>query len=180
MIFLDVDGVLADFAGAAAKLHGRHDPIHMWWPRGTYDMVGVLGLTDAEFWAPINDAGADFWAGLDVLPHVPVVLREIERTGLGFTLLTSPSHHPSSLHGKLAWIQRVFGSEFRDYLIGPPKHLCARTPGAILIDDFPANCQRFGDAGGMAVLFPALWNEYHADWSDPHHHVRNALEHMIR
>ena len=169
MIFLDVDGVIADFTGAAAVLHG-FDVEH--WPLGTYNMEDVLRIADSEFWAPINAAGAEFWASLDLLPWA----RELIDALPCFTLLTSPSHYPSSAHGKVAWIQRIFGSDFRDYLIGSPKHLLASYPGAILIDDFAANCDRFSAAGGRAVLFPAQWNHRYRHHRDPLSVVLPELE----
>jgi len=158
--FIDVDGVLADFAGAAAKLH-NYDIER--WPLGTYDMVDVLGISDDEFWAPIYCIGADFWENLETLPWAMDLVGALPR----FTLLTSPSGHPTEAHGKMAWIRRVFGSGFRDYMIGPNKHLCARHPGAVIVDDFPKNCERFVAAGGRAVLFPQRWNHRHEHHRNP-------------
>jgi hypothetical protein len=160
-VFLDVDGVIADFAGASAALHGR-GPSLDWWPLGAYDMAAAMGLSEPEFWAPINDAGADFWAGLAPLPWAEDLVQCIMRQCSGFTLLTSPSRHPSSAHGKVQWIHRMFGTGFRNYMIGSQKHLLSRWPGAILIDDFHANVAAFREHGGRAILFPQRWNANHS------------------
>lgn len=158
--FLDIDGVLADFAGAAAALHGR-DPSLDWWPTGHYDMARVLGMTDLEFWAPINECGSDFWASLGTLPWAQDLVQMVMCECSGFTLTTSPSRHPSSAHGKTEWIHRMFGSSFRNYMIGPPKHLLSKWPGAILIDDYHVNVATFREYGGRAILFPQKWNAHH-------------------
>jgi 5'(3')-deoxyribonucleotidase len=166
MIFLDVDGVLADFAGAAARLHGRTQPLDSWWPRGAYSMAAVLNISGDEFWAPINAAGSDFWRDLEVLPHFEAMIAALHPRR--FTLLTSPSREPSCLQGKLEWIHKVFGSKFRDYVITPRKHLLAHPLcGAILIDDLPSNCHDFEMAGGEAILFPTLYNKEHRYWDRP-------------
>jgi hypothetical protein len=43
-------------------------------------------------------------------------------------------------------------------MIGASKHLMAN-PKHLLIDDNARNCQKFSDAGGLAILFPQRWNE---------------------
>jgi len=165
-IFLDLDGVLADWATAAILLHGRDpDAVLGSWPAGTYDLADVLGISDNEMWRPINDAGASFWAELKPLPWYGDLLSLCMHTA-PTTILTSPSKDPSAAAGKTRWLQAVFGSGFRDYLIGPAKVACAY-PGAVLIDDADKNCESFVASaqgirtGGAAVVFPQRWNSKH-------------------
>jgi hypothetical protein len=165
-IFLDLDGVLADWASAAIRLHD-HDPISILaaWPVGTYDLADVLGISGNEMWRPINDAGASFWANLEPLPWCGDLMSLCQRTA-PTTILTSPSKDPAAAAGKTRWLQAVFGSSFCDYLIGPAKVACAY-PGAVLIDDADKNCETFVAnsqgvrTGGRSIVFPQPWNSKH-------------------
>ena len=49
------------------------------------------------------------------------------------------------------------GRRFRDFLVGPQKHLLARK-GHLLIDDTDATVDAFHASGGSAILFPQVWN----------------------
>jgi hypothetical protein len=121
----------------------------------------VLGISGNEMWRPINAAGADFWANLKPLPWCTELMTACTSIA-PTTILTSPSKDPRAAAGKTAWLQRVFGSSFRDYLIGPAKAACAHR-GAVLIDDSDEGCKAFEAAGGRAVVFPQPWNSGHAE-----------------
>jgi hypothetical protein len=172
-IFLDLDGVLADWASAAILLHD-HDPAAIIgsWPPGVYELAEVLGISGNEMWRPINSAGAAFWANLAQLPWCIDLMTAC--TGIApTTILTSPSKDPSAAAGKTQWMQSVFGSSFRDYLVGPAKAACAY-PGAVLVDDRDENCRSFVATpqgvrtGGAAIVFPQPWNSAHVvmPWTD--------------
>jgi hypothetical protein len=171
-ICLDMDGVLCDFLGPVSRLLGCEEKLADW-PRGMYGFDQALGRSNRAIWTAIDKAGYQFWADLppydwcrDLYQHC----RELAPT----VILTSPSMHVSSLKGKMCWLQRHFGREFREYLIGPPKHACAR-PGAVLIDDSDLNCDRFVEAGGYAIRFPRLWNSSHGESHDPLEFTRSRL-----
>lgn len=166
VIFLDVDSVLADWTAAAIAVHGL-DPssVYQEWEdmaragSRPWDLASVLGISTTKMWAPIHAAGHRFWADLEPFEWAQLLYlacAEVAPT----VLLTSPSKEPSSHSGKAEWIQRHFGRGFRDYLIGSPKHRCAR-PGAVLIDDSPEGCEKFEKAGGISILFPSVGNRLH-------------------
>lgn len=178
IIFLDVDEVLANWLAGAVCAWGLDfaDLVDEWaslTPR-PWDVFDVVPLTTSQGWQLIHARGADFWADLDPYPW----WRELYSACVDIAptyLLTSPSLDPSCAHGKTQWIQRHFGSSFRDYLIGGCKHACAR-PGALLIDDSPSNCKKFKAYGGEALLFPGIGNELHALRHDPLPHVFKELK----
>jgi hypothetical protein len=70
-IFLDLDGVLADFVGGARKRHRCDAPVTRW------DFFGDWNLTPEQFWMPLADA--EFWAGLDKTPECDAVVRLAEQ-----------------------------------------------------------------------------------------------------
>ena len=156
-IFLDLDGVLADWLSPAVRAHGRDpDEVLAAWPASTYDLAKVLGVSTNALWKPIHAQGAAFWEQLEPYPWVHDMVRGCQEFA-PTTILTSPSLDPMAAAGKVAWMQRVLGRDFRDFLIGPDKPSCAR-PGAVLIDDRDSGCEDFIAAGGNAVVFPQPWN----------------------
>ena len=58
-IYIDMDGVIADFAGSAAKVHNF--PIEK--AKTGQSIAESFGLTNKEFWSPIDDLGSLFWEG---------------------------------------------------------------------------------------------------------------------
>ena len=76
-IFLDLDGVLADFFHPALARHGRAD-LATAWPRGVRDMAETMGLTWEAFWAPLVAEGPAFWADLPPLPWMEGLLAAVD------------------------------------------------------------------------------------------------------
>lgn len=151
MILLDMDGVIADFAGASCKLHGQ-PPVYDCW-----NYFEKWGISEDEFWAPINAAGRDFWANLDDCPGADELIAEVSRIDPEFHICTKPSHDPMCMAGKLDWIKRKFGSQFRRYIFTPNKSLLSR-PGRMLVDDSDENITEWAGGGGDYALVPQPWN----------------------
>ncbi|MFT7668384.1 MAG: hypothetical protein ACI8X5_001076 [Planctomycetota bacterium] len=176
-VLLDMDGVLVDFHSAALALHGGQGLLASW-PTGEWNMAKVLGITIKEFWAPITEQGADFWANLSWYPWADELIELCEGLG-GFVIATSPSHHPSSAAGKVRCLRDHFGPKFRDYMIGPHKYLMAGS-GMVLVDDRDTGIADFRAVGGSALRFPRRWNADHALSADPLAHVRVTLPGLLR
>jgi hypothetical protein len=156
-IFLDMDGVLCDFVGAALRIHKRLDALEAW-PKGEWDIAKVLGISTEDFWATIDHHAEHFWADLQPYPWMNDLVRLLESFGIPITIASSPSYDPYSAAGKLMWLKRHLPQFKRRYLLGSEKHLLAM-PGTVLIDDNDDGTLRFSDAGGWAVLFPQPWNQ---------------------
>lgn len=159
-ILLDVDGVLADWVAGVCRLFDRdQSEMEAEWGHD-YDICSVLGCSTSEMWRRVDEAGEDFWANLEPYPWADQ-LYDLCRSLAPTTILTSPSHDPTSLAGKLRWLDEHMGKgeHFRKFLIGPDKVACAR-PGALLIDDRDANCDDFRSYGGQAIVFPRPWNVF--------------------
>ncbi len=72
----------------------------------------------------------------------------------------SPALSSISSAGKHAWLRSwdtSWQNGWGQWLIGPAKWALAR-PGAILIDDRDANCQKIEHHEGQAIVFPQPWN----------------------
>jgi hypothetical protein len=163
VIFFDMDGVLCNFIDPAAALHGL-DPRVLDWRAGHGLSLGdatsrVFGLTLAEFWRPIHDAGAGFWSGLELTAWAA------DLVALGLKLddclvATRPSSRGSSAAGKADWLAAHFGGRFAmptGAVMTAQKDLLA-APGRVLVDDDDRNVSAWRAAGGAAVLVPQPWN----------------------
>ena len=174
-LFIDMDGVLADFFNAAIRVNinaiinrnvgsmasdERQQQINhaiQSYPKGEYQIEKHLGISSAEFWSAIDEHGGAFWSCLDLCEGA-IELWDIAQNHNPI-VLTSPSLQPHCVSGKLQWLQRMYGSNFRDYIFCPAqhKHLLAG-PESILIDDRESNCDDWMESGGSAILWPHLGN----------------------
>ena len=153
-IFLDMDGVVFFWEKAAAKSLGMSidDPkvrSHLKKGREMQDFVGG----DSKMWPIIDNEGAEWWENLEMLPWGEKLYKEMKRLAGDFAFLTSPNKNPLCLAGKLKSLQKHFGVDFKDYMIGAHKHLCA-SPNAILIDDSEKKIIKFRQYGGVAFHWP--------------------------
>lgn len=161
-LFVDIDGVLADFVSALCEAHNRVDPYCSQQNDGIYDTGKIWKITPEELWAPT--LGAEFWASMKPMPYLPELLNIIKQAMGGWEdvcLLSSPTWDPACALGKLQWIQQHMPKElYRQYLLGPAKRFCA-SDDAVLLDDYGYNCDKFEEAGGRAILWPQPWNMNH-------------------
>ena len=174
MIFLDLDGVIVDFATASLRLHNRLDVLHDW-PPGEWSISKLIGLSESDFWQPIDFAGEHFWSDLGSY-HWKQEL--YDACGDKFTICTSPSYAASSCAGKKVWLNREFGRGFRNYVLTSQKHLMAK-PGHLLIDDNDNNVKNFREHGGRAILFPQPWNSNHHMVPQRMHYVKLKINHYM-
>ena len=150
-IFLDVDGVLADFSGAAINLLDldiTNDDITHW-----NSILEYAGMSVTQFWSHFDD---NFWANLvKKTPECDEIVKLLEEYRP--CLLTAPPFIGAG--GKQEWIRKNLPDFFYDgrYLIGPAKEYVAHK-NAILIDDSDANIEEWKEQGGTGILVPRPWN----------------------
>ncbi|MFO0916500.1 MAG: hypothetical protein U0795_26320 [Pirellulales bacterium] len=162
-IFLSMDGVLADFAGAARTLLGQRSSVASR-PERADGIHSVLGISESEFSRLVEGQGADFWTRLPELEWSKTLV-DLVRRFAPMTVLDSTSWSPGCYEGKAQWLgdklPMVAGKRFSDFLFGRPIELLAG-PRRVLIDDSEARAEAFRAAGGESILFPQPWNVNHA------------------
>lgn len=153
MLFLDMDGCVANFVKAACAAHGRDtSDVDEW------NFFTKWGIDENQFWEPVNAGGREFWANLEPYEWFDELVGMVKKADPNFYILTKPSRQASCLAGKLDWIHRHFGKGFRNYIFAPDKSPLA-AKGRLLIDDSDDNCHAFSAAGGKFILFPQPWNK---------------------
>ena len=151
IVYIDMDGVLADFFGGVEKLYGVSH-----WKELTSDKTKDLKQE------VINKiTGTDFFATLPKFPYADQLIAMVKKfTGGTFSILTSPlrgDHEVSSKYKKL-WINQHIENPDQTIITGRKesyaKDKASGTPN-ILIDDRPINIQRWQGAGGYGILYQA-------------------------
>jgi len=160
IIFIDMDGVLADFSKAALEVHGREN---FWSDNPELRGPGAWGFDEvlypgepSRFWGPLS--GMQFWVDLLPCEHADLIVKLAFQYGEPY-VLTSPSKDPYCIPGKEIWL-KMWHPELADRMVYTKhKHLLAG-PRRILIDDNDNNCNGFVQAGGLSFTRPQKWNSY--------------------
>ena len=150
-VYLDMDGVLADFFGGVEQMYGVQH-----WKQLTSDKTKDL---KAEVINRIT--GTDFFATLPKFNDASELISMVkEFTGGNFSINTSPlrGDHENSAKYKKVWISNNIEQPDEIIVTGRKesyaKDKASGTPN-ILIDDRPINIQRWQDAGGYGILYQA-------------------------
>ena len=141
-VYLDMDGVLADFFGEWAKLDGKDH---------------YKDIDNPEAKLQLVRDHPTFWTNLPLLPHArELVRRVIKEFGSYYICSTPLTGDPRSEPGKLAWV----GMHFSDM---PPKHIelthnkaeFATLGGnpCILVDDYGRNVNSWQSSGGIGIKY---------------------------
>jgi 5'(3')-deoxyribonucleotidase len=172
VIFLDMDGVVADFFGGFCQAFGldREDAMKRLAPEDFWfkSLIGDVG--QQAFWARIDALGEGFWAGLGPLPHAQFLYQSLAAQA-PVCFLSHPAERPFCASGKLRWLGQHFPQALaaQDYVLTKHKHYLAQE-GRLLIDDGASHCDHFVRrrdgrfTGGWAVLFPQRWNHRYREF----------------
>ena len=151
IVYLDMDGVLADFFGGVEFLYGVEH-----WKQLTNDKTKDL---KKEVISKIT--GTDFFAVLPKFPTADGLIDMVKKfTGGNFSINTSPlrGDHENSAKYKRLWIQNNIETPDSIVVTGRKetyaKDKASGTPN-ILIDDRPINIQKWQAAGGYGILYQA-------------------------
>lgn len=151
-IFLDVDGVLADFRKQCENYSCIKGNVVNW------DIIHSAG---SKFWEEIE------WTaeGKEVLSYIKKICKE---ENIELFILTAV-HNSDAKIGRLNWLKTHVGLDKHHLIIvntGKEKTYYAQ-PDTLLIDDFGKNCSQFVDAGGQSIKFLAF------------DQMKNALEDIL-
>ena len=160
MLYLDLDGVVADFFNAALRWHGGM-PLKPVWPRGEYGMSKPLGITEAEFVGPLRDP--EFWSDVRPYPGAPDFVAGLRKhTPITIaTVLMVPDPRGGCAEAKREWCQYWLGVGPRDVAVF--QHWRQKVDRALtchnkVVDDHYETCDTIRCHGGQALLVPRPWN----------------------
>ena len=164
IVYLDMDGVLADFFGGVEFLYGVDH-----WKELTNDKTKDLKKQVID-----RITGTDFFAVLPKFDTADALIDMVKKfTGGKFSINTSPlrGDHENSAQYKKVWISNNIDQP-DEIIVTGRKESYAKDKGTgtpnILIDDRPVNIQKWQAAGGYGILYQAN--------RDPLSKVQQALE----
>jgi hypothetical protein len=151
IVYIDMDGVIADFFGGVEKLYGvRH-----------WKELNADNKLDLKQEVINRISGTDFFATLPKFESSGELISIVkEFTGGNFSINTSPlrGDNENSAKYKKLWIQNNIEQPDEIVITGRKesyaKDKASGTPN-ILIDDRPVNIQRWQGAGGYGILYQA-------------------------
>ena len=146
ILYVDMDGVLADFYGPFNRMAGVES-----WKDASKDTVSAVlkKITKQK----------DFWINLKVLPDVPQLMSAIKTLfGGRYNLLSKAIvGDPHALKQKKQWAQQNLNPQPKQVIIMPATadkgKYALQSDGTpnILIDDFGYNIKKWRSAGGIGV-----------------------------
>lgn len=153
-LFLDMDGVIADFVTPTCELHKRPNPYLT--GETEYNMCKLFDVTYEDF---IRGMEMDFWVDLPKTPFaddvVDLVLSKFDIDDI--CILTAPTDNAGCIPGKREWIIKHFPQLKNNMIFTGQKQFCAHG-NALLIDDHDRNIELFKVNGGKTILFKQPWN----------------------
>lgn len=156
-ILLDVDGVLADFAGALLAWAG---PVYSREQLTEWDLTKALGLEDRqqEFDAVASEPG--FCESLPLIDGAQVFVEEL-RSFAEIIVVTSPySAAKLWTFERLRWLEKHFAITKHDVIFAKRKYLVR---GDLMIDDGPHNIDEFLRRDLKGILIDQPWNRDHRE-----------------
>ena len=152
-LYLDLDGVMADFDAAFPVVFG----------------LDHKSMADAAMWEKIN-AHPSFFRDLPPCPGARDFFHEIEH--LSPIILTAcPRTNYAKVAGqKREWVRANLSRELTVLPVmgGRNKPLFMHAAGDVLIDDWEKNTLAWTAAGGLSIL--------HRDWHETRSALANAIE----
>jgi hypothetical protein len=151
IIYLDMDGVIADFFGGVEKMFG----VAHWKQLTSVKTGGDLKQDVID-----RITGSDFFSTLPKFSSTDSLIQLIKSsTGGHFSILTSPliGDHENSAAQKKLWIAKNIEQPDEVIVSGRKEKYAKQKNGTpnILIDDRPINIQKWEAKGGFGILYQA-------------------------
>lgn len=169
-VFIDSDGVLADFCKGASNLLKVRNPYENPNNWGTSEIIDAIkldkqkieDLESGPFWESLDH---DFWANLEPTQEFKDGVIQLLEDWFGFNnvfVLSTPIRGHRCYSGKIAWCEKHlprYAFE-RKYLLSKYKEMMANSYNQtnLLIDDSPKNIANFKYAHGNTFLVKRPWN----------------------
>lgn len=144
-LFLDMDGVQADFFGAWADLHNVPSYKDIQDPEAAIDKLAASG----------PQAVHDFFLNLKPLPGGQTIIRWLSDNCVPYTVLSAPlrGEPQAAMSGKRAWLDIHNPGTSKYAIFTSKKFAYAMKDGhpQVLVDDFGKYLTSWDEAGGIAV-----------------------------
>lgn len=143
VVYLDMDGVLADFDAGYRKRFGKSADLHAKDDPNTGKLVGT-----------------DFFATLPKLPEADKLVAAVVKLFGGYSICTSPlrGDHENSGQHKTQWIKDNLSPQPDKIVVTGKKDSYAKGIN-VLVDDKPKNIDNWNSRGGVGILYNAYTDD---------------------
>lgn len=146
IVYVDMDGVLADLYNHAAELH---------------DVDHYNDMTPKQWEEFFKDSDAyHLFRDIEPFPTANELLSIVKNYAGGYRILSSPLNfdREGSIKGKREWLSKHIKVPADKIVFEHDKYKYAVQPNGtpnILIDDYGVNTRKWDDAGGIAIKYQA-------------------------
>lgn len=157
-LLLDVDGIVADFVGAAVKVmsekSGRRissDDVVHWEVTSVLDDHAVREACKEEF----NKAG--FCSAFEVYDGAQAAVRRLQELTELFFVTAPMRSSPTWMPERVSWLERHFAVDHRHVVFASKKHIIS---GDFMVDDAPGNIAPWlaSNPGSVGLLWDRPYN----------------------
>ena len=144
-IYVDMDGVIADFLDSASVLKGETIPTFKEWSKIKKNDWKLIAAGGHQFWSNLKwmSNGKKLWKFLSTYTN-PNILSAYP---------THPNNKDKAIKGKNIWVRKNLSNVGKVYLVkGIDKQKYA-TPNSVLIDDSERNINQWIAKGGIGILY---------------------------
>jgi len=184
-LYLDVDGVLADFTTGLMRALGipyyYPEELYSFKP-GVWDYFPELkDRYDVTFEQCNAVCNREFWANLNWMFDGHDIMRVVRGVSdiEDICLLTSPMPNLGSASGKMAWVEKNLPPMKKKTIITNVDKGEFAAPDRILIDDRDENVDSWRAAGGIGIVCPRPWNSTHRFHDDAPNYIYAALAEIV-
>lgn len=139
-VYVDADGVLADFDKKVGEIAGCH----------------ISTLPKGLMWKHVSryiKDGGRFWYDLDKMSDADTLMSFLLGTGINIEILTAMGDMPSAYQDKIDWFAQYYpGVKVNIVKKSPDKAKFITGPTDILIDDRMKSIEPWVNAGGIGIL----------------------------
>jgi 5'(3')-deoxyribonucleotidase len=149
-LYLDMDGVQADFFTAWANIHNKN----------RYKEIGDKEQREKSI-QELTDRGPEFvfnfFGNLPLLPNFHKLINFLKTNKINYTILSAPlrGNHEASILGKKHWLDKHHPNTSQSAIFTGMKEKYATTNGQpnVLVDDHKKYISRWEEKGGIGVLY---------------------------
>jgi hypothetical protein len=136
-IYLDLDGVMADFDTHFIDYFG----------------VDPQSLDDDVMWKMINSYH-EFYANLPLMKDAAELFSALEDYNVTILTACPRSNYKNAAMQKRAWVRKHLSKDITilPMMGGVNKAMFMHEPGDVLIDDMAKNCKAWEELGGVAIV----------------------------
>lgn len=153
-LYLDMDGVQADFFTAWARWHGQKTGTDI----SRYKQIGDRDQREQSI-TELNKEGPDFiaqfFATLPVLPGGHKLIAWLKSNNIPFSVLSAPlrGNEAASIAGKKYWLSRHNPGVAAQFTAEKQQFAQRQGQPAVLVDDFKKYINAWREAGGIGILY---------------------------